>query len=99
MSCSPPPSGVDPVIEVFGMYVFQLGEMFDSFEEVEERLRKHSERNFVTYWRRDTRTVKGALMKTARPIAARLKYYSIRYACVHGGQKVVKRGQGHRSKQ
>lgn len=97
----PPPEPADDntdCIDVIGNHVFLAGETFDSFEELEERLRKHSEEDFVHYWRRDTRTIKGALMKTTRPLAARLKYYSIRYACVHGGQKFAKRGQGQRSK-
>lgn len=87
------------IIDVLSEYVFLEGETFRSYELLEERLQKHSDADFVHYWRRDTRTVEGALTKTSRPIALRLKYYSLRYACVHGGQKFAKRGQGQRSKQ
>lgn len=93
-------ANTDPLcINLFSTSAFHMGETFTSFELLEERLQKHSEEDFVHYWRRDTRTVKGAQLKTTRPIAARLKYYSIRYACVHGGQKFARRGQGQRNKQ
>lgn len=99
MSPESPPDGQPECIDVLSNYVFLSGETFSSYEQLENRLKKHSEQDFVYYWRRDTRTIKGALTKTSRPLAARLKYYSIRYACVHGGQKFAKRGHGQRTKQ
>lgn len=89
----------EQLISVLGNYVFTVGEQFNSYEELLLRLEKHSLADFVHYWRRDTRTVEGAVMKTTRPIAKRLKYYSLRYACVHGGQKYSTRGQGRRNTQ
>ncbi|XP_076645957.1 uncharacterized protein LOC143355214 [Halictus rubicundus] len=78
---------------------FHLGEMFDSYEELERKLEKFSKRSLVHYWRRDSRTVSGAHMKTARPISERLKYYSVKYACIYGGQKFLPRGAGRRQSQ
>ncbi|CAL7949387.1 unnamed protein product [Xylocopa violacea] len=78
---------------------FHLGEMFDSYEELEHKLEKFSKRSLVHYWRRDSRTVSGAHMKTARPICERLKYYSVKYACIYGGQKFLPRGAGRRQSQ
>lgn len=78
---------------------FHLGEMFDSYEELEQKLEKFSKRSLVHYWRRDSRTVSGAHMKTARPISERLKYYSVKYACIYGGQKFLPRGAGRRQSQ
>ncbi|XP_028982620.1 uncharacterized protein LOC107048304 [Diachasma alloeum] len=80
-------------------YAFHLGEMFNSYEELEEKLEKFSKRSLVHYWRRDSRTVSGAHMKTARPISERLKYYSVKYACIYGGQKFLPRGAGRRQSQ
>ncbi|XP_059609978.1 uncharacterized protein LOC132257196 [Phlebotomus argentipes] len=80
-----------------GMFTFKLGDSFGSYSELEERLEAHSKESFVTYWRRDTRTVKGAHRKTSRPISSNLIYYSLRLACVFGGQKFSPRGQGKRS--
>uniref|UniRef100_A0A6V7IYE1 ZSWIM3 N-terminal domain-containing protein n=1 Tax=Bracon brevicornis TaxID=1563983 RepID=A0A6V7IYE1_9HYME len=78
---------------------FHLGEMFDSYEELEDKLEKFSKRSLVHYWRRDSRTVSGAHMKTARPISEKLKYYSVKYACIYGGQKFLPRGAGRRQSQ
>lgn len=78
---------------------FRLGEMFDSYEELEQKLDRVSKHTLVHYWRRDSRTVSGAHMKTARPISERLKYYSVKYACIYGGQKFLPRGAGRRQSQ
>ncbi|XP_033228554.1 myb-like protein X [Belonocnema kinseyi] len=78
---------------------FHLGEMFDSYEDLEQKLERFSKQSLVHYWRRDSRTVNGAHMKTARPISARLKYYSVKYACIYGGQKFLPRGAGRRQSQ
>lgn len=78
---------------------FRLGEMFDSYEELEQKLERCSKHSLVHYWRRDSRTVSGAHMKTARPISERLKYYSVKYACIYGGQKFLPRGAGRRQSQ
>lgn len=78
---------------------FRLGEMFDSYEELEHKLEQFSQKSLVHYWRRDSRTVSGAHMKTARPISERLKYYSVKYACIYGGQKFLPRGAGRRQSQ
>ncbi|XP_011687542.1 PREDICTED: uncharacterized protein LOC105449840 [Wasmannia auropunctata] len=78
---------------------FRPGEMFDSYEELEQKLDRVSRHTLVHYWRRDSRTVSGAHMKTARPISERLKYYSVKYACIYGGQKFLPRGAGRRQSQ
>lgn len=78
---------------------FHMGELFDSYEDLEYKLDTYSQRNFVHFWRRDSRTVNGAHMKTARPICEKLKYYSVKYACIYGGQKFLPRGAGRRQSQ
>jgi len=78
---------------------FRLGEMFNSYKELEQKLKRFSKHSLVHYWRRDSRTVKGAHMKTARPINDQLKYYSVKYACIYGGQKFLPRGAGRRQSQ
>lgn len=87
----------DKVVTVSGMYTFRVGEMFPSYEELEKRLELHCSESLVYYWRRDTRTVKGACRKTSRIISNKLKYYSLRYACVFGGEKKKCRSQGKRN--
>ncbi|KAH0564531.1 uncharacterized protein LOC123272494 [Cotesia glomerata] len=78
---------------------FHLGELFNSYEELECKLEKFSKRSLVHYWRRDSRTVSGAHMKTARHISEKLRYYSVKYACIYGGQKFLPRGAGRRQSQ
>lgn len=86
-------------ITINGVYTFRVGETFNTYEELLERMELHNSESFVYYWRRDTRTVKGAYMKTSRPIALQLKYYSVRYACVFGGQVFRSRSLGRRQTQ
>lgn len=78
-------------------YSFDKLEQFSTFEELSQRLSVHCKNDFVYYWRRDSRTVEGAHLKTSRPISKKLKYYSVKYACVFGGQKFTTRGRGERS--
>lgn len=90
---------MNPTVTINGKYTFRVGETFDSYDQLLERIKLHSSESFVCYWRRDTRTVKGAFMKTTRSIATHLKYYSVRYACVFGGQVFRSRGLGRRQTQ
>lgn len=84
------------VFRIESEYAFEEWEQFSTFEEFSQRLNMHSKHDFVYYWRRDSRTVQGAHLKTARPISQKLKYYSVRYACVFGGEKFSTRGRGER---
>lgn len=91
---------IQPIFsEAKGQYIFEVGDLFSSYNELVDRLEVHTAESFVHYWRRDTRTVAGAIMKTARNVNPALKYYSVRYACVHGGQKYAKKGTGQRQTQ
>lgn len=85
------------VFVVKSEYAFGKSERFSSYEELSQRLILHSKHDYVYYWRRDSRTVEGAYLKTARFISKKLKYYSVKYACVFGGQKFASRGRGERS--
>ncbi|XP_055597916.1 uncharacterized protein LOC129747641 [Uranotaenia lowii] len=67
---------------------FQEGELFESYQKFLERLELHSRQDYVYYWRRDSRTIEAAsIKKTTRCINPALRYYSLRYTCVLGGQK------------
>uniref|UniRef100_A0A1B0CFC2 ZSWIM3 N-terminal domain-containing protein n=1 Tax=Lutzomyia longipalpis TaxID=7200 RepID=A0A1B0CFC2_LUTLO len=82
-------------VEAQGNYIFQLGDTFSSYQELEEQLEEHRKESCVTYWHRDTRTLKAG--RGDRPISKKLVYYSLRLACVFGGQKFSPRGQGIRT--
>ena len=74
---------------------FQLGE---KFEDLEAKLDRYKNENFVELWRRDCRTITAARKRGVdRPLKAELKYYQLKYCCVHGGQKFTARGDGKRA--
>ena len=77
---------------------FQLGEKFSSFEDLEKKIQLYKKAKFVELWRRDCRTITAARKRGVdRPIKAVLKYYQLKYCCVHGGQKFTPRGTGKRT--
>lgn len=86
-------------IQVKNPLAFKQGETFDNYEELVNRLEANSRESFVYYWRRDSRTVKGASMKTTRPILNRLKFYSLRLSCIYGGQPFIPRSKGNKPSQ
>ena len=77
---------------------FVLGETFPSFLELEKKIGRYKKEKFVELWRRDARTIAAARKKGIdRHLSESLKYYEIKYCCVHGGQAFKPRGEGKRS--
>lgn len=85
------------MVELTDDSVFSIGETFSSYEELRLRLENHSKKSLVHYYRRDSRTVSGAHVKTNRPIDKKLVYYSIKFACIYGGQKFSPKGRGFKN--
>lgn len=81
-------------ITIESAFSFRPGETFPSYDQFLTRLEQHSQRDLVHYWRRDSRTIEGASMKTSCPIQPALRYYSVRYACIFGGQKFETKATG-----
>ena len=76
---------------------FKLGEKFYSFDELEAKLDLYKKEAFVELWRRDCRTIEAARKRGVdRPLKPELKYFQLKYCCVHGGQKFKPRGDGKR---
>ena len=70
---------------------------FASIEELEAKIELFKKDNFVELWKRDSRTIAAARKRGVdRPLSPRLKYYEVKYCCVHGGQAFKPRGQGQR---
>lgn len=69
----------------------KVDDKFKSFEEFSAKLNVYKKDNLVEFWVRDNRTLKAArkrvpeLVSKAAPI---LKYYYIKFCCIHGGQKL-----------
>ncbi|KAH9372345.1 hypothetical protein HPB48_001598 [Haemaphysalis longicornis] len=76
-----------------------VGDRFRSFDELEARITQYSEENCVQLWKRDARTIAAAnnrVGKLASKMSEGLKYYQIRYCCIHGGAKFVSTNKGAR---
>ena len=76
---------------------FVLGDCFDSFSAVEERLKKYKAANYVEFWKRDSRTIEAAQRRRPnKVIKSSLVYYELRYCCIHGGKPFQPKGKGIR---
>ena len=66
--------------------VFTVGESFENYETLEKKLKDFEKASFSQFWKRDTRTVTTARKRLDRPLSPALKYYEIKYCCIHRGQ-------------
>ena len=76
---------------------FVFGDCFESFAKLEARVEKFENSHFVKFWKRDTRTVEAARKRMNKSIKPELKYYEIKYCCIHGGQHFKSQGKGLRN--
>ena len=74
---------------------FKLGERFDSFAELEEKITQYEQENYVNLWVRSSRTIEAAHLK--KHLDSAIRYYEIKYACIHGGKKFKSESTGARS--
>ncbi len=78
--------------------IINVGSKFSSFDELEIALESYKKSQYVEFWRRDSRTIAAAQKRgIARPLRTELKYYEIKYCCIHGGQAFKARGSGKRN--
>ena len=78
----------DTRVDVDGMEaVFSVGDKFKSFDELQDKVHRYEELEFVKLWIRDSRTVTAAKKRVTRYLSSQIKYYEITYACIHGGKK------------
>ncbi|KAL3193759.1 hypothetical protein MRX96_000058 [Rhipicephalus microplus] len=76
-----------------------VGDRFAFFAALEEKMEKFSTANSVQLWKRDARTIETAksAWERSRPgCPPELKYYHLRYCCIHGGTKFVISSKGVR---
>ena len=76
---------------------FVVGDCFESFAKLEARVEKFENSHFVKFRKRDTRTVEAARKRMNKSIKPELKYYEIKYCCIHGGQHFKSQGKGLRN--
>ena len=77
-----------------------VGELFNSFTELERRISQLEKDDNLSLWKRDSRTIEKARAKgLKRHVRPELQYYSLRYACYHGGRSFKSRSSGTRTNQ
>ena len=74
--------------------MFRLGDEFHDFNELEVKLHDFEQTNSVKLWKRDFRTIAAARKRLDRHLDEKLKYYTNRYCCVHGGQNIDNKKKG-----
>ena len=73
-----------------------LGEKFPTLKELEVKVKKFEATNFVQLWKREARTIESAKKRVDRYMKEELKYYQLKYCCIHGGKKFKPEGRGVR---
>lgn len=74
------------------MVAFTVGELFDSFSDLQSKLNDYSEEHFCHFYIKDSKKLTND--ETVNP---NLIYKHIVYCCIYGGQKPRFRGSGSRS--
>ena len=77
---------------------FAVGKKFNTLDSLEEAICRFQDQNFIQLWKRDARTIDSVTAKgrVERPLKAYLKYYQVKYCCVHGGKPFKPEGHGVR---
>ena len=73
---------------------FNVGDSFSCFSELESKLEEYKASHYVEFW---CRTIESAAKRLNRVLKPELRYYEIKYCCVHGGQAFKSVGKGIRS--
>ena len=76
---------------------FAVGDLFSTFNELEAKVKAYECENFVKFWKRDARTIEAAKKRLNKFLKPELKYYELKYCCIHGGQGFKVKGKGSRS--
>ena len=76
---------------------FVMGELFQTYDDLEKKLERYERQTFTEFWKRDTRTVESAKKSMDRQLKKELKYYEVKFCCIHGGKSFKPKGKGIRS--
>lgn len=74
-----------------------VGKKFSSFNDLERNVALFEAKNFVKFWKREARTIEAARKRVDRNMNPKLKYYELKYSCIHGGQKFRPKGKENRN--
>ncbi|KAF2895723.1 hypothetical protein ILUMI_10447 [Ignelater luminosus] len=68
------------------------GLKFPSYEALANFITSYEFKTKQKYWKRSSRTIENARLR--RPCNENLKYYEIRYSCMHGGGRITTKSKG-----
>ena len=74
-----------------------VGDLFATFDELKTKVKAFENEHFVQFWKRDCRTIQSAKKRLNRFLKPELKYYELKYCCIHGGQAFKAKGKGSRN--
>ncbi|CAG5075431.1 Protein of unknown function, partial [Cotesia congregata] len=76
----------------------KLNESFKSHEELQKRIEEYQNYSNCIFYTRDSMTIERCRKNgVKRPIDENLKYYFLKYNCIHGGRNFKPAGRGERS--
>ena len=88
-------TGGDLEVEVSSDEVsFCVGDLFFTFQELDNKLKAYEKAHFVQFWKRDARTIEAAKKRLNKFLKPELRYYEIKLCCIHGGQRFKSKSKG-----
>lgn len=75
---------------------FHEGDKFHTIEDLTTKIEQFEEENHVQLWKRDAKLIASQSKKIDRFLKPELKYYHLKYCCLHGGKKFKGEGKGIR---
>ena len=76
---------------------FSVGDSFESFDALQSKIKAHEQARVVQFWRRDARTIEASKKRLDQPLNPALRYYELKFCCIHGGQNFKPKGKGQRN--
>ena len=65
---------------------FQVGDLFASCKDLEDKIHLFIRDNYVELWKRDSWIIAGVRKRRNRKMKPELKYYELIFFCIHGGK-------------
>nr|XP_047146139.1 uncharacterized protein LOC124819011 [Hydra vulgaris] len=80
--------------------LLKVGDCFNSLQELEQKVSSYGIESCVSLYKRESRTIESARRRgIKRFIKESLMFYTIHYACYHGGKNFISKSTGKRPNQ
>ena len=73
------------------------GDCFDSFDALQTNIKAYEQAHFVQFWRCDSHTIGAAKKRLNQLLNPVLKYYKLKFCCIHESQNLKPKGKGQRT--